>query len=71
MFFAGVYGIGAGHEAIVSELKAGVVEISKGGVVTKYFIPGGYAFTHADSRTHIATVSRSRLPLHFLMDVKV
>lgn len=43
---AGEYGVTAGHSAIVSQMKAGVLQIlhTDGGDAEKYFVPGGERF---------------------------
>uniref|UniRef100_A0A7S1UY04 ATP synthase F1 complex delta/epsilon subunit N-terminal domain-containing protein n=1 Tax=Grammatophora oceanica TaxID=210454 RepID=A0A7S1UY04_9STRA len=52
---AGEYGITANHVPIVSELKAGVLQILHGdGEPEKYFVSGGFALTHDDSSTDIS-----------------
>ena len=48
----GEYGVTADHVPTVSELAPGVVQIDHGdGEMEKYFIAGGFAFTHPDSHT--------------------
>lgn len=48
----GEYGVTADHVPTVSELAPGVVQIDHGdGETEKYFIAGGFAFTHPDSHT--------------------
>eukprot|EP00934_Nitzschia_sp_Nitz4_P003552 Nitzschia sp. Nitz4//scaffold3_size479765//343087//343593//NITZ4_000143-RA/size479765-processed-gene-1.479-mRNA-1//1//CDS//3329550887//3542//frame0 len=53
----GEYGISAGHVPYVAQLKPGVLQIlheeGAGAESEKYFVPGGYALTHADSVTEI------------------
>lgn len=51
---AGEYGVTANHVPYVAQLKPGVVQILHEENTTdpeKYFVPGGYALTHADSTT--------------------
>lgn len=51
---AGEYGVTANHVPYVAQLKPGVVQILHEENTTepeKYFVPGGYALTHADSST--------------------
>ncbi len=52
---AGEYGVTAGHSPIVSQMKAGVLQISHldGGEPEKFFVPGGFAITHDNSVTDI------------------
>jgi len=52
---AGEYGVTAGHSAIVSQMKAGVLQIlhTDGGDAEKYFVPGGFALSHENSVTDI------------------
>ena len=52
---AGEYGVTAGHSAIVSQMKAGVLQIIHldGGEPEKYFVPGGFALSHENSCTDI------------------
>ncbi len=41
-----------GHSPVISQLKPGVVTVvHTAGEVEKYFVPGGFAFTHPDSVT--------------------
>jgi len=50
----GEYGITANHVPYVAQLKPGVLQIlhdDSGSDAEKYFVSGGYAFTHADSTT--------------------
>jgi len=52
---AGEYGVSYGHSPIISQLEPGVVSVIHiGGAVEKYFIPGGFAITKADSTTDIS-----------------
>mmetsp|Transcript_17073 Transcript_17073/g.28908 ORF Transcript_17073/g.28908 Transcript_17073/m.28908 type:complete len:168 (+) Transcript_17073:87-590(+) len=52
---AGEYGVTHGHAPIISQLEAGVVTVYLlGGTVEKYFVPGGFAVTKADSVTDIS-----------------
>lgn len=52
---AGVYGITHGHSPIISQLEPGVVTvIHVGGAIDKYFVPGGFAVTQANSVTDIS-----------------
>eukprot|EP01038_Epipyxis_sp_PR26KG_P013025 gene13025-17457_t len=52
---AGEYGLVAGHSAIISELKPGVVTvIHTSGETEKFFVPGGFAVTAVDSATDIS-----------------
>jgi F-type H+-transporting ATPase subunit delta len=56
----GEYGVTADHVPAVSELAPGVVQIDHGdGETEKYFIAGGFAFTHPDSHT-VCTVTGIR-----------
>mmetsp|Transcript_41377 Transcript_41377/g.58230 ORF Transcript_41377/g.58230 Transcript_41377/m.58230 type:complete len:166 (-) Transcript_41377:71-568(-) len=51
----GEYGITANHVPTVSQLKPGVVQIlHSAGEPEKYFVAGGFAFTHANSLTEIS-----------------
>ena len=53
----GEYGVSAGHVPYVAQLKPGVVQIihdeGASGDSEKYFVPGGYALTHANSVTDV------------------
>jgi F0F1-type ATP synthase epsilon subunit len=53
----GEYGVTAGHTPIISELKAGVVQIFENlgdsEPVEKYFISGGFAVTKENSETNV------------------
>ena len=51
----GEYGITAGHTPIISELKPGLVQIfhSQDDEPEKYFVSGGFSFTHANSVTDV------------------
>jgi hypothetical protein len=51
---AGEYGVTANHVPYVAELKPGVLQIlheENSSEPEKYFVPGGFALTHADSST--------------------
>lgn len=53
---AGTFGIQKRSPAMISELRPGVVDVDfdgKGDSV-KYFVPGGFAFTHPDNRCDIS-----------------
>ncbi len=54
----GEYGIAPDMASTISELKPGQIEVFKneGDEPEKYFVPAGFALTHADSRTDIACV---------------
>lgn len=55
---AGEYGITANHVPYVAQLKPGVVQIlhdEASAEPEKYFVPGGFALTHADSSTVCST----------------
>lgn len=60
---AGEYGVTKNHSPIISELKAGVVQIvhEPGQAPEKYFVSGGFALTHANSVTDIAVVEAAKL----------
>jgi hypothetical protein len=62
---AGEYGITANHVPYISQLKPGVVQImhEENSEAEKYFVPGGYALTHADS----TTVSKAPLFVMFVV----
>merc|ERR1712151_687277 len=51
----GEYGIGPDHVPYVSQMKPGVLQVihDAGSEPEKYFVAGGYAFTHADSTTEV------------------
>jgi|EP00505_MAST-04D_sp_SCG-Rhode-Island_P002498 F0F1-type ATP synthase epsilon subunit len=53
---SGDYGVTAGHTPTISELRPGLVEIfhKEGDASEKYFISGGFAFTHTNSTTDIS-----------------
>ena len=60
----GEYGITAGHTPIISELKPGLVQIyhnADDAEPEKYFVSGGFAFTHANSVTDITAVEAVKL----------
>lgn len=50
---AGEYGVTAEHVPIIAQLKAGVLQIFHEGTSEpeKYFVPGGFSLTHANSVT--------------------
>jgi len=50
---AGEYGVTAGHSPIISQMKAGVIQIEHldGGDTEKYFVPGGFAISHHDEES--------------------
>lgn len=53
---AGTYGIQKKSPPSLSELRPGVVDVDFGGKEdnVKYFIPGGFAFTHADNTVDVS-----------------
>mmetsp|Transcript_39931 Transcript_39931/g.81777 ORF Transcript_39931/g.81777 Transcript_39931/m.81777 type:complete len:168 (+) Transcript_39931:38-541(+) len=52
---SGEYGISHGHSPLISQLEPGVVTVNHvGGATEKYFVPGGFAITKADSVTDIS-----------------
>ena len=53
---AGEYGVTAEHVPIIAQLKAGVLQIFHEGTSEpeKYFVPGGFSLTHANSVTDIS-----------------
>lgn len=55
---AGEYGITADHVPVVAQLKPGVLQILHEGSseAEKYFVPGGFSITHANSTTVSAVV---------------
>lgn len=59
----GEYGITADHTPVISELKAGVVQIMKkeGDAPEKYFISGGFAATHLDNSTDVSVAESFKL----------
>ena len=59
----GEYGITAGHTPIISELKPGLVQIyhAQDDEPEKYFVSGGFAFTHANSVTDVTAVEAFKL----------
>ena len=50
---AGEYGVTAEHVPVVAQLKAGVLQIfhDDASEPEKYFVPGGFSLTHANSVT--------------------
>merc|ERR1719421_1226236 len=51
----GVYAVTKDHAPTISQLQPGVVSIQNvGGAVDNYFIPGGFALTHADNVTDVS-----------------
>merc|ERR1719223_2695894 len=59
----GEYGITAGHTPIISELKPGLVQIfhDENDEPEKYFVSGGFSFTHANSVTDLSAVEAVKL----------
>jgi F-type H+-transporting ATPase subunit delta len=59
----GEYGVTAGHTPIISELKPGMVQIfhDESEEPEKYFVSGGFAFTHANSVTDVTAVEAVKL----------
>ena len=59
----GEYGVSGHHQPVVSELKAGVVQVFKTeqGEPEKYFISGGFALTHDDATTDISAAEGFKL----------
>jgi len=52
---AGEYGVTLGHSPVISQLKAGVVTvIHTSGETEKFFVPGGFALTHANNVTDVS-----------------
>merc|ERR1719361_1745022 len=53
---AGEYGVTADHVPVVAQLKAGVLQIfhDSSSDPEKYFVPGGFSLTHANSVTDIS-----------------
>merc|ERR1712071_545506 len=54
---AGEYGVTAEHVPVVAQMKAGVLQIfheSGSSDPEKYFVPGGFSLTHANSVTDIS-----------------
>lgn len=52
---SGEYGVTVGHSPVISQLKPGVVTvIHTNGESEKFFVPGGFALTHADSVTDVS-----------------
>jgi F-type H+-transporting ATPase subunit delta len=51
----GEYGVTANHVSYLAQLKPGVLQIlhEEGNDPEKYFVAGGYAFTHPDSTTDV------------------
>lgn len=61
---AGEYGVTAGHTPVISELQAGVVQLyhaADDAEPEKYFISGGFAFTHKNSTTDVCAVEAVKL----------
>jgi hypothetical protein len=49
---SGEYGVTAGHSPLISQLEPGVVTVVHiGGAMETFFVPGGFALTHANSVT--------------------
>lgn len=59
----GEYGVSGQHQPVLSELKAGVVQVYKTeqGEPEKYFISGGFALTHEDATTDISAAEGFKL----------
>merc|ERR1712151_958599 len=53
---AGEYGVTAEHVPVISQMKAGVLQIQHVGKneVEKFFVAGGFSITHANSVTDIS-----------------
>lgn len=51
----GEYGVGPGHVPVVAQLKPGVLQVlhEEASEPEKYFVAGGYAFTHENSTTDV------------------
>jgi len=60
----GVFGIYPDHVPTISELRPGVVSVSRKGVVTKYFIAGGFAIVRKGSTVSIS--APEAVPLAYL-----
>jgi F-type H+-transporting ATPase subunit epsilon len=56
----GYMGVMAGHMALVSSLRAGMIETKNDGVETKYFIRGGFAEINA---TQITVLADEAIPM--------
>jgi F-type H+-transporting ATPase subunit epsilon len=56
----GYMGVMAGHMALVSGLRAGMIETRNDGVETKYFIRGGFAEINA---TQVTVLAEEAIPM--------
>jgi F-type H+-transporting ATPase subunit epsilon len=56
----GYMGVMAGHMALVSALRAGMIETRNDGVETKYFIRGGFAEINA---TQVTVLAEEAIPM--------
>jgi F-type H+-transporting ATPase subunit epsilon len=56
----GYMGVMAGHMALVSALRAGMIEMKNDGVETKYFIRGGFVEVSA---TQITVLAEEAIPM--------
>ncbi len=56
----GYMGVIAGHASLVSNLRAGMIDMKNDGVDTRYFIRGGFAEINA---THITVLAEEALPM--------
>jgi F-type H+-transporting ATPase subunit delta len=52
---SGEYGVTAGHTPVLAEMKPGIIEVhhTMNEKVDKYFVSGGFAFSHENSTTDI------------------
>jgi F-type H+-transporting ATPase subunit delta len=54
---SGAFGVLPGHVPMISELKPGVVEVTKSaGEVTKYFVSSGFVFVHGNSTLDVCAI---------------
>ena len=56
----GYMGVMAGHMALVSALRAGMIDMKNDGVDTRYFIRGGFAEINA---THVTVLAEEAIPM--------
>ena len=56
----GYMGVMAGHMALVSTLRAGMIDVKNDGTDTRFFIRGGFAEVNA---THITVLAEEAIPM--------
>ena len=68
----GEYGVTVDHVPTVSQLKPGVLQIiHQDGETEKYFVAGGFAFTHPNSVTVRGTIPKSYVFLYCIISLNI